>query len=145
MRELSHTRKWSNLASSIWQQKVNYNHIKNKIERFEDLNIWQESVNLAVDIYKVLKDCRDYGLKDQMQRSAVSIPSNIAEGFDRQSNNEFIRFLKISKGSCGELRTQLMIAERVELLNNIEDLINTTVVLSSKIQKLISYRESLRK
>lgn len=118
--------------------------MKAKIEKFEDLSIWQEGVNLATEIYKLLKDCRDYGLRDQLQRSAVSIPSNIAEGFDRQSNNEFIRFLKIAKGSCGELRTQLTISKNIELLPNDEILIEKTRVLSSMIQRLISYREKIR-
>ncbi len=118
--------------------------MKAKIEKFEDLSIWQEGVNLATEIYKLLKDCRDYGLRDQLQRSAVSIPSNIAEGFDRQSNNEFIRFLKIAKGSCGELRTQLIISKNIELLPNDEILIEKTRVLSSMIQRLISYREKIR-
>lgn len=115
-----------------------------KIEKFEDLTIWQESLEIAVNVYNDLKGCKDFGLRDQIQRSSVSIPSNIAEGFDRQSNNEFIRFLKIAKGSCAELRTQLMIAERTELLSNIEDLIRRTQVLSAQIQKLITYRESIR-
>ncbi len=119
--------------------------MRNTIEKFEDLKIRQDSVELALNIYKILKDCRDYGLRDQMQRSAVSIPSNIAEGFDRQSNNEFIRFLKISKGSCGELRTQLIIAHKIALLNDIENNIEKTRVLSSKIQKLITYRENIKK
>ena len=71
--------------------------MKDKIEKFEDLKIWQASVELAVSLYRELANCKDYGLRDQMQRSAVSIPSNIAEGFDRNSNKEFVRFLKISK------------------------------------------------
>ena len=64
----------------------------NKIQKFEDLNVWKESVKLSVNIYKVLKNCKDFGLRDQIQRSAVSIPSNISEGFDRKGNKEFIQF-----------------------------------------------------
>ncbi len=118
--------------------------MKQKIEKFEDLSIWQEGVRLATEIYSLMKNCKDYGLRDQMQRSAVSIPSNIAEGFDRQSNNEFIRFLKIAKGSCAELRTQLIISQNIGVTNKIENIIEDTKILSSKIQKLISYREKVR-
>jgi four helix bundle protein len=60
-----------------------------KIQKFEDLVVWKNSMELAVEIYRLLKDCRDFGLRDQVQRAAVSIPSNIAEGFERQSNKEF--------------------------------------------------------
>ena len=88
----------------------------NKIQKFEDLNVWKESVKLSVKIYKSLKNCKDFGLRDQLQRSAVSIPSNIAEGFDRKGNKEFIQFLYIAKGSCSELRTQLYIAVEVGII-----------------------------
>jgi four helix bundle protein len=115
-----------------------------RIEKFEDLIIWQDGVNLAVNVYRILKNCRDFGLRDQIQRSAVSIPSNIAEGFDRKSNNEFLRFLKISKGSCAELRTQLIIAEQVGLIGGNESPMETTKILSAKIQKMITYREKRR-
>lgn len=111
--------------------------MSDKIEKFEDLRIWEEGINLTVEIYNAFKDCRDFGLRDQIQRAAVSIPSNIAEGFDRQTNNEFIRFLRIVKGSCAELRTHLIISQRVGILRN-DDLIEGTRRLSSMIQKLIS-------
>jgi len=70
---------------------------------FEDLEVWKKSSRLAVKLYKLLKDCRDYGLKDQMLRSSVSIPSNIAEGSERNSIPDFQRFLNIAKGSVAEL------------------------------------------
>ena len=82
-----------------------------KIEKFEDLNVWIEGMNLAVDIYKSFVNCKDFGFRDQIRRSAVSIPSNISEGYERQSNKEFIRFLFIAKGSVAELRTQLYLAK----------------------------------
>jgi four helix bundle protein len=118
--------------------------MENRIEKFEDLKIWKEGVNMAVEVYSLLKSCNDFGLRDQIQRSAVSIPSNISEGFDRQSNNEFIRFLKIAKGSCAELRTQLIIANKINLIENDESLIERTIVLSAMIQKMITYRERIR-
>jgi len=77
---------------------------------FEDLLIWQEGMDLCDQIYNALKTCHDYGLRNQMERSAVSIPSNISEGFELNTNRAFIRHLFISKGSGGELRTQLYIA-----------------------------------
>ncbi len=79
-------------------------------QSFEDLDVWQKAYELSVRIYRLLEDCRDYGLKDQMTRAGVSIASNIAEGAERGSNAEFIRFMHIAKGSAAELRTQLAIA-----------------------------------
>ncbi|MEI7596709.1 MAG: four helix bundle protein [Bacteroidota bacterium] len=113
------------------------------IKGFEDLEIWQEGVKLSVRVYELLKDCRDYGLRDQMQRSAVSVPSNISEGFERQTNKEFIQFLYIAKGSCGELRTQLIIASNLKVIeeNVALGLIEEAKKLSSKIYKLIEYRK----
>ncbi|MFC1725993.1 four helix bundle protein [candidate division KSB1 bacterium] len=113
-----------------------------KIEKFEDFEVWQESVELCLEIYKCLKECKDFSLKDQMQRAAVSIPSNIAEGYERQSNKEFIRFLFIAKGSCGELRTQIYIALELNLIDkNIgEDLIEKTKRISAMLSKLIKTR-----
>jgi four helix bundle protein len=83
---------------------------------FEDLDVWQRACRLGVRIYEVLKGCKDYGLRDQMTRAAVSIASNIAEGAERDSTAEFIRFLHIAKGSAAELRTQVYIACRINLI-----------------------------
>lgn len=83
------------------------------VTTFEDLDVWKRGCQLAVDVCVAVHDSRDYALRDQMQRSAISIPSNIAEGAERDSEGDFVRFLRISKGSCGELRTQLYISERI--------------------------------
>lgn len=83
---------------------------------FEELEVWKRACRLAVQIYDQLRDCRDFGLKDQVTRAAVSIASNIAEGAECDSGPDFIRFLNIAKGSAAELRTQLYIAERIGLL-----------------------------
>jgi len=83
---------------------------------FEELEVWKRACRLAVRLYEVLKDCRDYGLKDQVTRAAVSIASNIAEGAERDSKSEYIRFLHIAKGSAAELRTQVYIAQRIGIL-----------------------------
>lgn len=80
---------------------------------FVDLEVWQRACRLAVDTYRLLKGCKDYGLKDQMTRAAVSIASNIAEGAERGSVADYKRFLYIAKGSAAELRTQLYIAVRL--------------------------------
>ena len=79
-------------------------------KRFEDLEIWKEGMEVCKEIYVLLKDCKDYGLKDQMQRASVSIPSNIAEGYERNGMKEKVQFMFIAKASCGELRTQLYLA-----------------------------------
>ena len=84
-----------------------------QIKSFEDFEIWKEARHLTREIYtlsKATKFSKDFGLRDQMQRAAVSIMSNIAEGFERGGNQEFVQFLYIAKGSCGEVRSQLYIA-----------------------------------
>jgi len=80
---------------------------------FENLEVWKRGCRLAVDVCVATHGSRDYALKDQLQRSAISIPSNIAEGAERPSDPDFSRFLGYSKGSCGELRTQLMVHKEV--------------------------------
>ena len=85
---------------------------------FEELEVWQKACVLAVRIYEVMENCRDFGLKNQMTKSAVSIASNIAEGSERGSIPDFIRFLHISKGSAAELRTQVYIACRIGLITD---------------------------
>jgi four helix bundle protein len=110
-------------------------------KRFEDLEIWKRSVNLTIEIYKLFMNSKDFGFKDQITRSALSIPSNIAEGFERESNKEFIHFLHYSKGSCGELRTQLFIAIKIgylekELGNNlVEEAEEISYMLNAFIKK----------
>ena len=84
-----------------------------KIEKFEDLIVWQKARELTRDIYKITKDgelSKDFGLRDQIRRSSVSVMSNVAEGFERGSRPEFHQFLVIAKGSCAELRSQLYVA-----------------------------------
>ena len=113
------------------------------IEKFEDLEVWKEGVRLSVDIYKVLQGCKDYGLRDQLQRSAVSIPSNISEGFERKGNKEFIQFLYIAKGSCAELRTQLYISLETGILDKSQasEFIDRTKKISAMLYKLIQVRK----
>ena len=84
---------------------------------FEELEVWKRACRLAVDLYQSLQDNKQYALKDQMQRAAVSIASNIAEGCERDSKPDFVRYLRIAKGSAAELRTQLYIAQRLQILD----------------------------
>jgi len=89
-------------------------------QEFRELRVWQEAKELAVQIYQATTSTgfsRDYGLRDQARRAAVSVASNIAEGYERNSNKDFIRFLLISKGSLSELRTQLEIALEIGYLD----------------------------
>ncbi|MBI5585645.1 MAG: four helix bundle protein [Deltaproteobacteria bacterium] len=93
-----------------------------KISRFEDLIAWQKSRALTKAIYQTTNSKEfsgDFGLKDQMRRSAVSTMSNIAEGFERGSRAEFHKFLVIAKGSCGELRSQLYVALDAGYINSL--------------------------
>jgi four helix bundle protein len=83
--------------------------------RFEDLDVWKRAMKLSSSIYKELNNLKDYGFKDQITRSGLSIPSNIAEGFERTSNKESINFLSYVKGSCGELRTQIYIGIGIDI------------------------------
>ena len=86
-------------------------------QSYEDLDVWQKSVDISVAVYSLLRNCRDYGFKDQICRSSVSIASNLAEGMERRLKKETTQFLHIAKGSCAELRTQLLIGTRVGYVN----------------------------
>jgi len=76
-----------------------------RIERLEDVDSWKEARLLVSDTYRILANCRDFGFKSQMQRAAVSVMSNIAEGFDRGSNRELVQYLIISRGSVSEVKS----------------------------------------
>ena len=84
-----------------------------KISRFEDLDVWKRSKDLCTGVYRELKDLRDFTFRDQITRACLSIPSNIAEGFERGSQKESVVFLSYAKGSCGELRTQVIIGMEI--------------------------------
>lgn len=86
------------------------------MQTFEDLLIWKKSYAISVVLYKLFKDSKEYAIRDQIIRSAISIPSNIAEGYERNSKRDFARFLKIAKGSAAELRTQLYIVKDMNLI-----------------------------
>ncbi len=113
-----------------------------KIKSYKDLNIWKRSIGVVEDIYKITKNFPKeeiYGLAGQLRRSAVSIPSNIAEGFARFSNKEYRQFLFISLGSCAELSTKNIIALRLDYLESkeSEQLLNEIDEISKMSMSLI--------
>ena len=85
--------------------------------RYESLDVWKKSFSLSLFVYQTFAALRDFGLKDQMCRSAVSVPSNIAEGMERAGNAEKRYFLNVAKGSCAEVRTQLMVGQEIEYMD----------------------------
>ncbi len=87
-------------------------------QSFDELEVWKRACRLTVDLCKATADSRNYFIRDQMQRAALSIPSNIAEGPERDSKLDYIRFLRIAKGSAAELRTQCYIAARLVMLDH---------------------------
>lgn len=109
-------------------------------QSFEDLDVWKRACRLSVQIYGVLSECRDLGLKSQMTRAAVSVASNIAEGAERGSPRDFARFLNIAKGSTAELRTQVYIAEQIGVLNRAQQ-----VALTRELKALSSMLRALTK
>jgi len=86
------------------------------IQKFEDIVAWQKSQDLAVDIYKCFQSNKDFGFRDQILRAVVSVSNNIAEGFDRNSNADFSRFLYYSTASCSEVKSMLYLAERLNYM-----------------------------
>ena len=111
-------------------------------DTFENLEVWREAIELAARVYELLRECREFAFRDQICRAAISISSNIAEGYERDSNVEFIRFLFIAKGSCGEVRSQVFLARRVRLLSEEQEaaLVADAKRLSRRLQKLIDVR-----
>ncbi len=117
------------------------------VQQFEDLGVWQDARELVRAIYAVSKQrafSRDFGLRDQIRRAAVSAMSNIAEGFERGSRKEFVQFLNIAKGSAGEVRAQLYAALDQEYMSEAEfnSLRDSATVLSRRLATFIRYLES---
>ncbi len=121
-----------------------------KFTQFEDMEIWKNAIHLTTLIYQITNDGefkKDFWLRDQIRRAANSISSNIVEWFERQYNHEFIRFLKIAKWSCGEVRNQIYIAFNVWYMDqsNFETFKNTSLSLSRQLSWFIKYLELNRK
>jgi four helix bundle protein len=111
--------------------------------RFENLEVWKRGCRLCVEIYKALKDCKDFGFKDQITRSALSISSNIAEGYERGTNKDAIKFFFYAKGSAGELRTQIYIGIEISYIHKHTGLtwIQEVEQISKMIAALIKARQ----
>ena len=123
-----------------------------KIHRFEDIEAWQLARELTVEVYRLtLKEDfhRDYGMKDQIRRASVSIMNNIAEGFERGSNKDFAKFLFISRGSAGEVRSLLYVAKDLGYISEQEFEKNRTLccrinphqVRKSRVRRTFSMQE----
>lgn len=106
---------------------------------FEDLRVWKAGCDIAVRVYDAFRASKDFGLKDQIQRSSVSIASNIAEGAERGSDKDFVRFLHHAKGSSAEMRTQAIIARRVGEISDAdcEEIQSAGKQVSRQLQALI--------
>lgn len=114
------------------------------LERFEDLDAWKKTRELTKSIYHVTSTgefARDFGLRDQIHRAAVSVMSNIAEGFERDGSKEFLQFLSQAKGSCGEIRAQLYVAFDQAYITEaqLQGLIERAVEVSRLIAGLMKY------
>lgn len=107
-----------------------------KFERFEDIIAWQKAKDLTIKVYRLFENSKDFGFKDQIQRASVSVMNNIAEGFERKSNNEFRQFLFIAKGSCGEVRSMLHLTKELEMITTSE--YHSLFSLSEEISKMLS-------
>jgi four helix bundle protein len=107
-----------------------------KIERFEDILAWQKAKELTVEIYLLFDSSKDFGFRDQITRASVSVMNNIAEGFERKSNKEFLFFLNVAKGSCGEVRSMLILAKELDKIKI--DHANKLQLMAEEISKMIS-------
>ena len=115
-----------------------------KYQTFEDLPIWQKARKLAKFIFEITSKepfCKDFKLRDQIKDASGSVMDNIAEGFERSGNKEFIQFLYIAKGSCGETRSQSYRAFDFKYINQdvLDELVRITKELSSEISNFIKY------
>ena len=115
------------------------------VARFEDLRVWQKAMRLCVAVYRATRTglfARDLGLRDQIQRAAVSVLSNIAEGFDRNSRAEFARFVSIARGSAGEVRAQVYLARELGYLTD-EEARELLAMCGEVTRMLVALRKSL--
>jgi len=112
--------------------------MKDKFGKFEDLIVWKDGIQLSTEIYNLLKNINGFRFRDQIRRASVSIPSNIAEGFDRLTNKEYMQFLFIAKGSCAEVRTQLYLAQNVAIIS--KENVKSLIVKTRKISAMLNYK-----
>ena len=107
-----------------------------KFERFEDIVAWQKAQDLTLEIYELTRNIKDYCFVDQIRRAAISVSNNIAEGYERKSNNEFKQFLFIAKGSTGEIRSMLHLAKELKYVP--KEKYQYLLELSISISKMLS-------
>ena len=110
---------------------------------FEELDVWKRSCRLAVEVSRAISDCKQYAIRDQMQRAAISIPSNIAEGQARHTTGEFVQFISHAEGSAAELDTQLILSEEFKFCGaaRLHEMISEVPgMLNSLRRKLIARR-----
>lgn len=105
------------------------------VKKFEDLTVWQKAQDFSVSIYKNFSNPKEYHFKDQITRASVSISNNIAEGFDRKTNPDFIRFLYIASSSNSEVRSMLYLSKRLEYVN--EDKSKELIDKSNEISRML--------
>jgi four helix bundle protein len=138
-----------------WLNKqANHFTIKSEVimtaKNFEDLNVWKDAKTMVVAVYKTISESqmkRDFGFRDQIQRAAVSVMNNIAEGFERDNNRDFFQFLRYSKGSAGEVRSMLYIALDLDYITKekFDELYELSVKIVKQIASLRRYLRSLNK
>ena len=121
-----------------------------KINHFEELEIWKDAVKIGVQIYKLTESGKlknDFSAKDQLRRAAISISNNIAEGFEYNNNRSFLKFLLYSKGSAGELRSQLYVLKEAGIIDKdkFEPLRNDLLKLSKSIEGFRKYLKDFEK
>ncbi len=109
--------------------------VRTMYHSFEELDVWKRACQLAVAVHEVLRNCREFSLRNQMQRAAISIASNVAEGSER-GGKDFIRFLSIARGSAAELRTQCYIACKIGALSH--DEMSSLVAELKEISKMLT-------
>ena len=110
-------------------------------KRFDELKVWEDAQSLAVDVYAICRLIKDHSFCDQIKRAAVSVSNNIAEGFERGSSIDFARFLDIARGSCGEVRSMLLLAVKVGFLDSriSEPVVEQTLEISRQLSAFSTY------
>ncbi|MBB6328736.1 four helix bundle protein [Algoriphagus iocasae] len=121
-----------------------------KVERFEDLKVWKDAIEIGLKIYELVETnllAKDYRAKDQLIGAAISISNNIAEGFEYNSNRQFIKYLAIAKGSAGELRSQLFLTYGSNKISkqDYESLYIELIQISSELKGFITYLKEFEK
>jgi four helix bundle protein len=121
-----------------------------KVERFEDLKVWKHAIEIGLKIYELVETnllAKDYRAKDQLIGAAISISNNIAEGFEYNSNRQFIKYLAIAKGSAGELRSQLFLTYGSNKISkqDYESLYIELIQISSELKGFITYLKEFEK